>query len=149
MVGVEAAARSLIIVLPLLWLGCGAEPTTTVKLSQRVDHLMWVVDDHQRELLLDTGAPTTILRPEVAGATGAAVVAWRDPAGFNDGTTTVLASEKLPAIELKNGLIGMDLLRKRRFTSSARLAEWATSKRSCTAVATLFTFCPPGPEEVM
>lgn len=117
MVGVEAAARSAIIVLPLLWLGCGAEPTTTVALSQHVDHLMWVVDDEQRELLLDTGAPTTILKPAVAGTAGAALVpAWRDPAGFNDGTTTVLASEKLPAIELKNGLIGMDLLRKRRFT---------------------------------
>ncbi len=35
----------------------------------------------------------------------------------------------------------------RRFrTSSGRERELATSKRSCTAVATLLTFCPPGPE---
>ena len=31
-------------------------------------------------------------------------------------------------------------------TSSGKERELATSKRSCTAVATLLTFCPPGPE---
>ena len=34
-------------------------------------------------------------------------------------------------------------------TSSGREGEWATSKRSWTAVDTLFTFWPPGPEERM
>ena len=31
-------------------------------------------------------------------------------------------------------------------TSSGRLGEWRTSKRNCTAVETLWTFCPPGPD---
>src|SRR5262245_20018652 len=34
-------------------------------------------------------------------------------------------------------------------TDSGRLDERATSKRSCTAVETLLTFCPPGPEARM
>ena len=37
------------------------------------------------------------------------------------------------------------LLSNRSRTSGGRAGEPATSKRSCTAVATLFTFCPPGP----
>lgn len=35
----------------------------------------------------------------------------------------------------------------RVFASSRRKSDRRTSKRSCTAVATLLTFCPPGPEE--
>jgi energy-coupling factor transporter ATP-binding protein EcfA2 len=34
----------------------------------------------------------------------------------------------------------------RRFTGSGRLGERSASKRSSTALETLFTFCPPGPE---
>lgn len=37
----------------------------------------------------------------------------------------------------------------RSFTSSGNEGECRTSNRSCTAVATLFTFCPPGPEDRM
>src|SRR5690625_658284 len=36
--------------------------------------------------------------------------------------------------------------RRRAFTGSGRLGERAASKRRFTAVSTLFTFCPPGPE---
>src|SRR4029434_1295979 len=39
--------------------------------------------------------------------------------------------------------------RKRSLTSSRSTALRASAKRSCTAVATLFTFCPPGPAERM
>ena len=38
---------------------------------------------------------------------------------------------------------------RRARTSSGRFGERCASKRSCTAVRTLFTFCPPGPEERM
>jgi hypothetical protein len=34
----------------------------------------------------------------------------------------------------------------RRFTGSGRLGDRSASKRSSTALDTLFTFCPPGPE---
>src|SRR4029079_15056963 len=36
--------------------------------------------------------------------------------------------------------------RRRWRTSSVREGEPSTSNRSCTAVATLLTFCPPGPD---
>ena len=36
--------------------------------------------------------------------------------------------------------------RSRAFTSGARLGDRSASKRSATAVETLLTFCPPGPE---
>ena len=36
---------------------------------------------------------------------------------------------------------------RRSRTSSGSVGDLTTSKRSFTAVATLFTFCPPGPEE--
>src|SRR5919198_1081538 len=39
--------------------------------------------------------------------------------------------------------------RSRARTSSERLGEPRTSKRSCTALASLLTFCPPGPEARM
>jgi hypothetical protein len=37
----------------------------------------------------------------------------------------------------------------RSATSLGRDGERRTSKRSCTAVSTLLTFCPPGPEARM
>ena len=39
--------------------------------------------------------------------------------------------------------------RSRVLTSSGSVALRSSAKRSCTAVATLLTFCPPGPEERM
>src|ERR1700681_1840931 len=40
--------------------------------------------------------------------------------------------------------------RRRRFlTGTGRLAFCGSKKRSCAALATLLTFCPPGPEERM
>src|SRR5579883_587450 len=38
-------------------------------------------------------------------------------------------------------------LRTRSFTGSSSAAVEARSNRSCTAEATLLTFCPPGPDE--
>ena len=38
---------------------------------------------------------------------------------------------------------------RRSRMSSGKEGEWATSERTCTAVATLLTFCPPGPEARM
>src|SRR4051812_14092622 len=38
---------------------------------------------------------------------------------------------------------------RRARTSSRNDGEWRTSKRSCTAVLSLLTFCPPGPEARM
>src|SRR3569623_1648126 len=35
---------------------------------------------------------------------------------------------------------------RRARTGSGSEGEWATAKRNCTAVDTLLTFCPPGPE---
>src|SRR6056297_2256614 len=39
--------------------------------------------------------------------------------------------------------------RRRRFTASGRLGDRSASNRSSTAVDTLLTFCPPGPEARM
>ena len=50
-------------------------------------------------------------------------------------------------ISMPSSVIRLPASEMRRFrTSSGRERELATSKRSCTVVATLLTFCPPGPE---
>ncbi len=50
-------------------------------------------------------------------------------------------------ISMPSAVIRLPASEVRRIrTSSGKDGELATSKRSCTAVATLLTFCPPGPE---
>jgi len=51
-------------------------------------------------------------------------------------------------INIPSSVALLPAIRKSRLrTSDGKLGEFATSNLSCTAVATLFTFCPPGPEE--
>ena len=51
-------------------------------------------------------------------------------------------------INIPSSVALLPAIRKSRIrTSDGKLGELATSNRNCTAVATLFTFCPPGPED--
>lgn len=112
----EEAAR-VCAVVALLSCACGSEKTTTTELAKHSDRRMWLIDAQRRELLLDSGTPKTILSPTYLGsATGIAPNPWDDPAGFNDGTVDLLISADLPGSDVEHGIVGMDLLRTRRFT---------------------------------
>ena len=62
-------------------------------------------------------------------------------------TSGAVRNRRASIISMPSSVIRLPASEMRRFrTSSGRERELATSKRSCTAVATLLTFCPPGPE---